>query len=360
MPDPTPDEAAALLRVAEQQLDQWKAECRALEARLAAQQPVIEAAAQLLDAVTSAPVFTHKEIAEHERHTFEVVNALRAALSGSVEADTPAEPDAAEVAALLRACAAGRREYAENAAPHAVETLAQEAATFDTAAALVEGNYAPLYGLLPSWRWTDAMEARVRGWRGTATTWADVASIAGAAPEREVAGTPAAEPAPDGWCCGAMLRATSLDCDRHSSAHECPDVLVLRDVREGGDYGLPVRDGGSSFVVIGYCPWCGADLLAGAGAPTEPADARPGTCPTCDSSQPHLHPSPDLCTNPWHQPVPTTVAGWRREVSRWAYLLRNLAELADLVADAGPSAGRIADDMTRALAEPADDTQETT
>jgi hypothetical protein len=31
VPDPTPDEAAALLRVAEQQLDLWKAECRALE-----------------------------------------------------------------------------------------------------------------------------------------------------------------------------------------------------------------------------------------------------------------------------------------------------------------------------------------
>lgn len=24
-----------------------------------------------------------------------------------------------------------------------------------------------------------------------------------------------------------------------------------------GEYGVPVRDGGSSYLVIEYCPWCG-------------------------------------------------------------------------------------------------------
>ena len=25
-------------------------------------------------------------------------------------------------------------------------------------------------------------------------------------------------------------------------------------------YGVPIRDGGSSFLIIKYCPWCGKEL----------------------------------------------------------------------------------------------------
>jgi hypothetical protein len=87
--NPTPDETAALLRIAEQQLDQWKAECRALEARLAAQQPVIDAAIAwerepdpLDDEANSALI--------------DAVVAYERALSGSVEAGTPAERERCE------------------------------------------------------------------------------------------------------------------------------------------------------------------------------------------------------------------------------------------------------------------------
>ncbi|GAA3293073.1 hypothetical protein Dvina_43700 [Dactylosporangium vinaceum] len=38
-----------------------------------------------------------------------------------------------------------------------------------------------------------------------------------------------------------------------------PDVVVVYMPRFD-EYGLPIRDGGTSMVVIGYCPWCGARL----------------------------------------------------------------------------------------------------
>lgn len=40
-----------------------------------------------------------------------------------------------------------------------------------------------------------------------------------------------------------------------------PDVVVVYDAKFD-EYGLPVRDGGTSMVVIGYCPWCGGRLPA--------------------------------------------------------------------------------------------------
>lgn len=96
---------------------------------------------------------------------------------------------------------------------------------------------------------------------------------------------------------------------------------------------------------------------AEAGAPAaEPAPDRPGICPTCESSQPHLHPHRDLCSDPWHKPVPTTVDGWRREVERWAGLLHQIAEFGSGIPDVRRSADLIADDISRALAGPADDT----
>jgi hypothetical protein len=49
-------------------------------------------------------------------------------------------------------------------------------------------------------------------------------------------------------------------CDVHESRYDCPDALVHF---LGGRYGLIVNDGGSSFIEISFCPWCGARLAAG-------------------------------------------------------------------------------------------------
>jgi hypothetical protein len=38
-----------------------------------------------------------------------------------------------------------------------------------------------------------------------------------------------------------------------------PDVVVVY-LPKFDEYGLPVRDGGTSMIVIGHCPWCGVRL----------------------------------------------------------------------------------------------------
>ena len=48
-------------------------------------------------------------------------------------------------------------------------------------------------------------------------------------------------------------------CDSHANRFECPDALVHYSPR-ARTYGLIVHDGGSSFVAIAHCPWCGANL----------------------------------------------------------------------------------------------------
>lgn len=69
------------------------------------------------------------------------------------------------IPALLRAVAEGRREYMRSYSEGEVNpvlreqrrTLEIEALTLEAAAEIAEGSVAPLYGLLPSWRWTDEM-----------------------------------------------------------------------------------------------------------------------------------------------------------------------------------------------------------
>jgi hypothetical protein len=48
-------------------------------------------------------------------------------------------------------------------------------------------------------------------------------------------------------------------CDRHPDRFDCPDCLVAKSEISGA-YGLIIHDGGSSFVQIDFCPWCGTKL----------------------------------------------------------------------------------------------------
>jgi hypothetical protein len=48
-------------------------------------------------------------------------------------------------------------------------------------------------------------------------------------------------------------------CDVHPDRFDCADALVHYSAVRG-DYGLIVHDGGSSFIVMAYCPWCGVEL----------------------------------------------------------------------------------------------------
>lgn len=75
------------------------------------------------------------------------------------EAHTAGVAEGRRLAAeLLDLAAAGRRTYAENAGPNA-ELLESEAGLLELAADVAGGDLKPLYGWLPSWQWTAAMDA---------------------------------------------------------------------------------------------------------------------------------------------------------------------------------------------------------
>lgn len=60
-------------------------------------------------------------------------------------------------------------------------------------------------------------------------------------------------------CCQEMDAAIKLDCDTHEDIYSCPDVLISY-IPKFDEYGIFIRDGGSSVSSISYCPWCGHTL----------------------------------------------------------------------------------------------------
>lgn len=48
-------------------------------------------------------------------------------------------------------------------------------------------------------------------------------------------------------------------CDQHPNQYDCPDQLIAY-LNTSQLYGLIIHDGGTSFIKIAYCPWCGASL----------------------------------------------------------------------------------------------------
>ncbi|MCC7252477.1 hypothetical protein [Hyphomicrobium sp.] len=61
------------------------------------------------------------------------------------------------------------------------------------------------------------------------------------------------------FCCEAMTQALAFDCDQHADPFECADgLMVYNEVLD--EFGLPVHDGGASYVLIAFCPWCGTRL----------------------------------------------------------------------------------------------------
>lgn len=59
-------------------------------------------------------------------------------------------------------------------------------------------------------------------------------------------------------CCDEMARQANYACDLHPDRFDCPDCLIHP--TDHGGYGIIIHDGGTSFSVINYCPWCGADV----------------------------------------------------------------------------------------------------
>lgn len=57
-------------------------------------------------------------------------------------------------------------------------------------------------------------------------------------------------------CCPMMKLKLEQTCEKHS--RDCVDVVMV--TMKNGRHAIPIHDGGSSGIVISFCPWCGADL----------------------------------------------------------------------------------------------------
>ena len=53
--------------------------------------------------------------------------------------------------------------------------------------------------------------------------------------------------------CVHIAYHTTNKCEKHKDPWECPDHTLVRS-RRGREFGIPVRDGGSSMIVIEFCP----------------------------------------------------------------------------------------------------------
>jgi len=60
-------------------------------------------------------------------------------------------------------------------------------------------------------------------------------------------------------CCEAMRYELDQRCEQHSQQFDCADTLIYRS-EELAESGIIIHDGGSSYSVIHYCPWCGTKL----------------------------------------------------------------------------------------------------
>ncbi len=91
---------------------------------------------------------------------------LRARLTAAGrEAFMPAvwtPPAPGDLAGLLRYAAEGRREYLRDVPDDMRPLVEVEVSTLENAAVVAEGRLDPLYGWLPSWRWTEEMTAELR------------------------------------------------------------------------------------------------------------------------------------------------------------------------------------------------------
>jgi len=61
------------------------------------------------------------------------------------------------------------------------------------------------------------------------------------------------------YCCENMSRSITYSCDVHNNPFDCPEILVCHD-EKWDVYGLIVHDGGESYILINYCPWCGRKI----------------------------------------------------------------------------------------------------
>jgi hypothetical protein len=57
-------------------------------------------------------------------------------------------------------------------------------------------------------------------------------------------------------CCTKMTYYLIFD----KKTTEISSDVIIRFHKKSKEYGIPIHDGGNSFIVIGFCPWCGTKL----------------------------------------------------------------------------------------------------
>jgi hypothetical protein len=60
-------------------------------------------------------------------------------------------------------------------------------------------------------------------------------------------------------CCKEMEKRLFTRLGK-GSVSEAPENRLVLYVPPFQEYGLPINDGGGAFILIKYCPWCGAKL----------------------------------------------------------------------------------------------------
>jgi hypothetical protein len=61
-------------------------------------------------------------------------------------------------------------------------------------------------------------------------------------------------------CCDRLESQLRWSCDTHDDPFVCPDALIVR--IERGRIVMPIHDGGSSYIEVSHCPWCGSSLTS--------------------------------------------------------------------------------------------------
>ena len=49
-------------------------------------------------------------------------------------------------------------------------------------------------------------------------------------------------------------------CNKMKYYLELKDPIIVKYIPKFDEYGIIVNDGGHSFIIIKYCPWCGKEL----------------------------------------------------------------------------------------------------
>lgn len=61
------------------------------------------------------------------------------------------------------------------------------------------------------------------------------------------------------YCCEMMKNNSEFSCKSCKNEFDCPDTLIYHS-KKNKEIGIIIHDGGSSYLKINYCPWCGTRL----------------------------------------------------------------------------------------------------